>query len=46
MQIMLETWGYHVICAYDGVETLTLMRQTPSDLILSDVHTPDQDGLP
>ena len=44
MQITLEPCGYHVICAYDAAEALTLMRQTPPDLILSDVHMPRQDG--
>jgi CheY-like chemotaxis protein len=44
MQITLEPCGYHVICAYDADEALTLMRQTPPDLILSDVHMPRQDG--
>ena len=44
MQITLEPCGYHVICAYDAEEALTLMRQTPLDLILSDVHMPRQDG--
>jgi two-component system, cell cycle response regulator len=43
MQITLEPF-HHVICAYDAAEALTLMRQTPPDLILSDVHMPGQDG--
>ena len=44
MQITLEPCGYHVICAYDAEVALTLMCQTPPDLILSDVHMPRQDG--
>jgi two-component system cell cycle response regulator len=44
MQITLEPFGYHVICAYDAAEALTLMRQRPPDLILSDGHMPRQDG--
>jgi two-component system, cell cycle response regulator len=44
MQITLEPFGYHVICAGDAVEALTLMRQKPPDLVLSDVHMPGQDG--
>jgi two-component system cell cycle response regulator len=44
MQITLEPFGYHVICVYDASEALTLMRQTPPDLILSDGHMPYQDG--
>ena len=43
MQITLEPF-HRVICAYDAAEALTLMRQTPPDLILSDVYMPGQDG--
>jgi two-component system, cell cycle response regulator len=44
MQITLEPFGYHVICAQNVAEALTLMRQTVPDLILSDVHMPGMDG--
>jgi two-component system cell cycle response regulator len=44
MQITLEPFGYHIICAYDAEEALKLMRQTRPNLILSDVHMPRQDG--
>jgi two-component system cell cycle response regulator len=43
-QLTLEPFGYHVICAQDAAEALTLMRQTPPDLILSAVHMPGMDG--
>jgi two-component system cell cycle response regulator len=44
MQITLEPFGYQIICAHSATEALTLMRQTPPDLILSDVHMPGADG--
>jgi two-component system cell cycle response regulator len=44
MQLTLEPFGYHVICAQDAAEALALMRQTAPDLILSDVHMPGMDG--
>jgi two-component system cell cycle response regulator len=44
MQITLEPFGYHVICAQNVPEALTLLRQTAPDLILSDVHMPGMDG--
>lgn len=44
MQLTLEPFGYHVICAQNAAEALTLMRQTAPDLILSDVHMPGMDG--
>ena len=44
MQVTLEPFGYHIICAQSAAEALTLMRQTSPDLILSDVHMPGADG--
>jgi two-component system cell cycle response regulator len=44
MQSTLEPFGYHVMYAHSAAEALTLMRQTPPDLILSDVHMPRADG--
>jgi two-component system cell cycle response regulator len=44
MQSTLEPFGYQVIYANGAIEALTLMRQTPPDLILSDVYMPGADG--
>jgi CheY-like chemotaxis protein len=44
MQSTLEPFGYHVIYAHSANEALALARQTPLDLILSDVHMPGLDG--
>ncbi len=40
----LETFGYRVITARHVTEALALARQTPPDLILSDLHMPKGSG--
>lgn len=40
----LEPFGYKVISAGGVQEALALARQTPPDMILSDLHMPDRDG--
>ena len=40
----LEPFGYEVISANSVREGLALARQTPPDLILSDVHLPGENG--
>lgn len=44
MRGLLETSGYRIMTAPSVADGLTLARQTPPDLILSDVHMPEQGG--
>jgi two-component system chemotaxis response regulator CheY len=41
----LQSAGYEVIQACDGVEALDLARNSPVDLVLTDVHMPRMDGI-
>lgn len=42
---LLETAGYHVQVAVDGVEAWTLLKTEAFDLVVSDVDMPRMDGL-
>jgi two-component system, cell cycle response regulator len=44
MRSMLEPFGYKVIPAGSALEGLKLARESPPDLILSDLHLPEMDG--
>jgi len=44
MRSMLEPFGYKVLTVSSVKEALSLARQNPPDLILSDLHMPDVDG--
>ena len=41
----LESKGYQVACAADGVEGLRLFRDQAADSIITDIHMPEKDGL-
>jgi two-component system chemotaxis response regulator CheY len=41
----LQGAGYEVLQACDGVEALEMARQSPVDLVLTDVHMPRMDGI-
>jgi two-component system chemotaxis response regulator CheY len=41
----LESAGYTVVQAADGVEALELAKAKPADLVLTDVNMPRMDGL-
>jgi PAS domain S-box-containing protein len=41
----LETHGYHVIVAHDGVEALEKAQENNPDLVLMDIQMPGMDGL-
>jgi two-component system cell cycle response regulator len=41
----LEPFGYRIIAAHSVREALALARQTPPDLILSDIHMPGESGM-
>ncbi|MFA6954338.1 MAG: hybrid sensor histidine kinase/response regulator [Thermoanaerobaculia bacterium] len=42
---ILETAGYRVVTARDGVEALSSLEQDEFDLVISDVNMPRMDGL-
>jgi two-component system, OmpR family, alkaline phosphatase synthesis response regulator PhoP len=44
VQNNLEKAGFNVQVAYDGVEGLEKVRQSPPDLIVLDVMMPEKDG--
>ena len=44
LNFLLETEGYQVITAVNGLEALDRMIQTCPDLILSDISMPEMDG--
>jgi two-component system chemotaxis response regulator CheY len=41
----LQSAGYEVVQACDGVEALELARRSVVDLVLTDVHMPRMDGI-
>lgn len=42
---ILETAGYRVNCAVDGLDGLTILRSETFDLVVSDVEMPRMDGF-
>ncbi len=42
---ILETAGYKVVTARDGIEALKICREKRPDLVLSDVEMPNMDGF-
>ena len=45
LRLMLEREGYEVLEAPDGIEGIRLYRQTPADLIITDLIMPHKDGI-
>ena len=45
LQSTFEPFGYEVITAQTVREALSLVRETRLDLILSDLHMPEEDGF-
>ena len=45
LKLMLERDGYEVAEAPDGMEGLKIHRQTPADLIITDLIMPNKDGI-
>lgn len=46
LQRILELSGnYEIITAHDGKEALLKVHKSPPDLIISDIHMPEMDGL-
>jgi DNA-binding response OmpR family regulator len=45
LQIALSKAGYQVIESGDGHEAMRLWREQGVDLVITDIHMPDKDGL-
>ncbi len=45
LRVLLESEGYSVCEAYDGVEALTILRSEPVDALISDILMPNMDGF-
>jgi DNA-binding NtrC family response regulator len=45
LHILLSRAGYHVTQARDGVEALRLWRDVGGDLVITDIHMPEKDGI-
>ena len=45
MKLLLERAGYDVATASDGNEALELQRESPRDVLITDIFMPDADGL-
>jgi CheY-like chemotaxis protein len=42
---ILESQGYEVLCAVDGFDGLTALKQSPPDVIISDLQMPNMSGF-
>ena len=46
LERMLQQLGYQNLCtAVDGVDALHLLRTRPVDLVITDYHMPEMDGI-
>jgi DNA-binding NtrC family response regulator len=45
LHILLSRSGYQVTQARDGAEALRLWRDTGGDLVITDLHMPEKDGI-
>jgi CheY-like chemotaxis protein len=45
MKTLLEDQGYEVEIAQDGMDGLNRHRENPANLIITDLHMPQKDGL-
>lgn len=45
MRFLVETYGYNVIEASDGIEAVEQVKQLHPDLVLMDISLPQVDGL-
>lgn len=45
LRSILEGEGHQVLEASDGREGLALYRNTPTDLVITDIMMPDRDGM-
>jgi CheY-like chemotaxis protein len=42
---ILESQGYYVVCARDGLEGLEALKETLPDLVISDLQMPNMNGF-
>ncbi len=42
---LLESEGYEVVCANDGIEALDVIESKQIDLVFCDIHMPRRNGL-
>jgi len=45
LELALQRKGFEVTCAANGEEALALLRERAFDILLSDIHMPDIDGI-
>ena len=45
LQILLSKAGYEVMQAGDGLEAVRLWRDRGGDLVITDLHMPEKDGI-
>ena len=45
LQILLSKAGYEVMQARDGLEAIRLWRDRGGDLVITDLHMPEKDGI-
>lgn len=45
LRILLESSGHEVVEAQDGLKGISLFRQDPADLIITDIFMPEEDGI-
>jgi YesN/AraC family two-component response regulator len=45
LTLMLEREGYEIVEAPDGVAGIKIYRQSPADLIITDLIMPNKDGI-
>ncbi|GKX57212.1 DNA-binding response regulator [Leminorella grimontii] len=45
IQALMKGWGFDVTLAHNGLEAIERVKQTPFDLVLSDVRMSEMDGI-
>ncbi|MBA3522111.1 MAG: response regulator [Gemmatimonadales bacterium] len=45
LRILLERAGHRVREAQDGQEAIRMWRERPGDLVITDIHMPEKDGI-
>jgi DNA-binding response OmpR family regulator len=45
LQLLLERAGHEVFAAANGMEAVRLWRESSGDLVITDIHMPEKDGL-